>query len=124
MCPLCAADPQPENFGSPRKCAFTATGEFTPENWNCASIEMLLDHERSEDCCVYGDDESFEHTYVDERPFEGEGWIITSRYKRRGRTSSAIWVGDFFPPRPVTLGLVVRALDARLARLNAKNNGQ
>lgn len=36
------------------------------------------------------------------------GWIVLTRYKHRGCTSSAIHVGDFFPPRPVTLSLVER----------------
>lgn len=123
-CWRCEADRQPKHFGTPRKCAFTESGEFTPDNWNCASIEALLTHERMDDCVVFGDDESFEHTYVPGIGDHETGWIITSRYKTRGCTSSAIMVGDFFPPLPVTLELVDRILFDRVAReMLAKKNG-
>lgn len=39
-CPRCVADPQPQGFGSPRRCAFPA-GTFDPDNWACASMEII-----------------------------------------------------------------------------------
>ena len=115
MCPRCTADPRPENFGNDRKCAFDAEGNFTPDNWNCATIEALIPPHFDGEGVVFGDDESFEYTYLPEIGEGDTGWIITSRYKRRGCTSSAIWVGDFYPPRPVTLALVEGLLSHRAA---------
>ena len=124
-CSRCQADPRPKHFGDPRRCAFTDGGEFTPENWNCASIEAMLTREGMDDCVEFGDNESFEHTYVPEIGEHETGWIITSRYKTRGCTSSAIMVGDFYPPRPVTLELVERLLAYRVAMdAYTKENGE
>ena len=104
-CSRCTADPQPEDFGSPRQCAFDAEGKFTPDNWNCATLNLLIDKAQN---TIHGFDEQFEVTPVNGDDYGG--WVITSRYKSRGKTSSAIWVGDFFPPQPVTLALVERIL--------------
>lgn len=106
LCPRCAADPQPANFGNPRRCAFLEDGSFTPENWNCATLDALLDimatsfdHD--------GDDESFQGILCD--PNEARGWILMARYKHRGCTSSAIHFGDSVA-EPLTFALVEATL--------------
>lgn len=105
LCPRCAADPKPEHFASERQCAFDAEGHFTPDNWNCVTLNALIgDNPR----VIQGGSEQLEVTPVNGTEYGG--WIVTTRYKRRGCTSSAIWVGDFSPPRPVTLALVEQIL--------------
>ena len=102
-CDRCEADPQPKNFGSPRQCAFDEAGNFTPKNWNCVTLNLLSGSEDDYHVVVAGgEDETLEACYSG----HFGGWIILTRYKHRGCTSSAIHVGDFFPPRPVTLELV------------------
>ncbi len=116
-CPRCAADPQPANFANARKCAFTAAGAFTPDNWNCATFNALMARVTDEDEHT-GDNESLQliPVRVPETDDEDDwamshGWIVLTRYKQRGRTSSAIHVGDFWPARPVTYALVAQVLD-------------
>lgn len=99
MCPRCAADPQPEDFGSPRKCAFLEDGTFTPKNWNCATIDVVMNAWAIE---IEGVDEHMEVVPVPAEWASTNGWIVLTRYKRRGCTSSAVHVGDFWPPRPLT----------------------
>lgn len=100
-CPRCEADPQPKDFGSPRRCAFTADGSFTPENWICATIDALLEIAAT----------SFEQELDSEtlegvacEPEERGGWILLARYKHRGCTSRAIHFGDK-RCEPLTLAL-------------------
>lgn len=109
-CARCAADLKPEHFGDPRKCAFDKDGNFTPDNWNCATIDALLGEQPT---IVHGDNEQCEvtPTWLDDE--EHGGWIITTRYKRRGCTSSAVYVGDFHPPQPVTLAFAERVIQSR-----------
>lgn len=106
QCPRCAADPQPANFGDPRRCAFLEDGSFTPDNWNCATLDELLniiptsiEHD--------GDDESMQGILCD--PNEARGWILMARYKHRGCTSSAIHFGDSIA-EPLTLALAEATL--------------
>jgi len=98
LCPRCAADPRPENFGNDRQCAFSADGSFSPDNWNCATMSLLVDAAQN---VIHGCDEQMEVRPVNREDYGG--WLITSRYKHRGCTSSAIIVGDFYPPVPLTL---------------------
>lgn len=118
-CARCDADPQPFNFGSPRRCAFPAqlwgqlpaSIQFDPENWNCATMVYLLDlFDPEGKRTLYGEDESVDIVLAATRQDDAElnlrGWIVLSRYKRQGRCSSAVWVGDFFPARSVTYQLV------------------
>jgi hypothetical protein len=126
-CPRCLADPQPKNFGNPRSCAFDdASGLFTPDNWRCATLDKLMSiAEGVGKMQEYGgDDETvqvvpvlLEYTYqgVTNCPAPAvdvttEGFFVFSRYKQRGRTSSAVWVGDFWPVKPVTAEHVERVL--------------
>lgn len=119
-CPRCTADPQPGGEGwtsSPRSCAFNADGEFTERNWNCATITALLELDRDPTGyrdpffgtpSILGNDESMDLIHVPEDVYGG--WIVLNRYKRRGRTSSAVHVGDFWPARPLTLALAEAVL--------------
>ena len=117
ICERCAADPQPEWYGSPRNCAFTPEGAFTDDNWNCATLIEVLRRRRDFDGDIHGDDERIELTDVPREDDEvtNDGWLVTSRYKSRGRTSSAVWVGDFFPPRPFTRDVAERIIRYREA---------
>jgi hypothetical protein len=105
-CPRCAADPQPKDFGNPRRCAFLADGTFTPENWRCATIDAILniipssfEHD--------GDDESMQGLLCE--PEDTRGWILLARYKHRGCTSSAMHFGDS-RAEPLTLQLAEATL--------------
>lgn len=101
-CRRCEADPRPKHFGSDRNCAFNADGTFTDDNWNCATIEALM-----VDCEeFFGSDESIQIVKGEEHG----GWIVLTRYKRRGKTSGAMLMGDYLP-RPLTLALAEAWLD-------------
>lgn len=105
MCSRCAADRRPRNFGNDRSCAFTADGTFTPDNWNCATLEAvsLRFHEEN----IRRSDESVQVIAGDDYG----GFIVLSRYKNRGCTSAAILIGDFFPPQLLTLRIAEAWLD-------------
>lgn len=96
-CHRCINDPQPEGCGDPRRCAFTPMGYFTPNNWNCGTLEALMDLGTMAE--VWGTDESMQ--VIKGKDFGG--FLVLTRYKRRGRTSSAVHVGDFYPQRALTL---------------------
>jgi hypothetical protein len=125
LCPRCTADPQPPQYAK-RQCLFNADGTFREKNWNCATEWALQEayqqsiyasvysrEDHGELRTVYGTDESM-HIYPcfpspDEDDVMGNdptGWLIFTRYKRRGRTSNVVWVGDFSPARPVTRALI------------------
>ena len=114
-CFRCLADPQPPDFGSPRRCAFDGAGQFTPDNWNCATVEALYQHGDRRIERLYGNDESldvFAAMDPDDAPCT-RGWWIVTRYKSRGRTSSCVYVGDFWPPVPATLAAIETELRLR-----------
>jgi hypothetical protein len=109
-CPRCAADPQPKDFGNPRRCAFKADGTFTPDNWNCATIDALLNiiptsFEQE------GSDESMQGILCE--PEDTRGWLLFARYKHRGCTSSAMHFGDSVA-EPLTLALAEDTLAYQL----------
>jgi hypothetical protein len=108
-CLRCLADPQPSNFGSLRSCAFDAKGNFTPDNWRCATMDLLLELKQQE---VDGSDESMQIIPVNGD--EASGWLVLTRYKHRGCTSSAVVVGDFWPPKPLTLMAAEKIINPRL----------
>lgn len=112
-CPLCLADPMPRYFGSPRKCAFNEDGSFNQDNWNCATISSLLVFVNDRKGDIHGNDESMQliYAYQDvDGEMMGNGWIVLTRYKQRGRTDSAVHVGQFWPPRPLTLAMAEELL--------------
>lgn len=110
-CPQCEADPQPADCVDPRNCAFDEAGTFTPDNWNCATIVELCAG-LSDDDEHHGDNESMQIIPVRFHDWT-RGWIVLTRYKHRGRTSSAMHVGDFWPAVPLTYALATRVLAAR-----------
>lgn len=122
-CARCEADPIPAHSG-PRQCAFDERGRFTPDNWRCATLDALtrvpwLDVMQA--AWVYGQDESLQpipafvlQTDPDDPSYTmsgSEGFIVLSRYKTRGKVSSAMHVGDFWPAKPLTLAFAERVLD-------------
>lgn len=60
--------------------------------------------------CLHGEDESLQIVAnpcdrgLESNPLGG-GWIVLTRYKHRGRCSSAVWVGTHWPPVPLSLEL-------------------
>jgi len=109
-CKRCEADPRPAHFGSNRGCAFKHDGSFTPKNWNCATINALLEYQQGDE--HYGQDEHLEVVSVlTHSGSESNGWIVTTRYKHRGQTASAVHVTQdgYFP---VTLQLIEEVLQA------------
>lgn len=116
LCPRCAADPRPAHFGDDRQCAFHADGTFNPENWNCATIDALIGFPTRNDArVVHGNDEQCEvtPTYIDDDSDDYGGFIVTTRYKRRGRTESMVYVGQFNPALQVTFEFVERVIKSR-----------
>ncbi len=107
LCPRCAAGPKPEDFSSARSCAFDEAGNFTPDNWRCATIDALEELIPDTDWWpeLSGADESAQVVPVRLSEDYTEGWIILSRYKHRGKVSSAVHLGDFWPAEPLTLEL-------------------
>lgn len=133
LCPRCAADPQPANFGQPRKCAFTSSGAFTPDNWNCATLSLIRhqrydDHVRNDDetvaVAVYPDG-SFEPATLTIPPMQALGnleaqeivpecfsHIVLSFYKDRGTVKSALMLGRGSFLIPLTFAVAVGFADA------------
>lgn len=112
-CSRCLADPQPTGYRDPRECAFDSEGNFTPDNWNCATLNLLSNAERFERT-LYGCDESVQTIPV---PYDDDlsitdGFIVLTRYKHRGKISAAVWMGDFWPIKPLTLEVAERSLRA------------
>lgn len=126
-CSRCIADPQPQNFGSPRRCAFDENGRFISANWRCATMDALAEHEIAEHG---GDDESMQIIrvpvrWVTEIYFGGDGidesesthgFVVLNRYKHRGRCTSAMHVGDFWPAKAFTLELAEQILSGGKSR--------
>ncbi len=123
-CPRCIAAPRPSTFANERRCAFTADGTFTPDNWRCGTLDALIGPsapvQPGAGATVNGRDESLD--VVMAHPDDG-GWFIFGRYKRRGCTDFARHVvrGETMADRqaleqaedhvgPVTLALVERAI--------------
>lgn len=109
-CTYCAEAGQPEEFGSVRRCAFP-DGTFVVNNWQCA---LLLEISARSETRLYGDDETLTALSVPCLDDFGArttfGWIVLTRYKSRGETSSAVHVGDFFPPTVLTFEVADRAI--------------
>lgn len=111
-CKRCTDKPLPENW-SERKCGFYKNGNFDGGNWNCGTLNALAEEGET----VEGCDESMQTVYLGEEFSFGDqvgGWIILTRYKHRGRCTSAIRVGDFFPPQPVTLEMCEKFLEMKV----------
>lgn len=103
-CAMCEERGQPWTGAAP-KCAFPDAGDFTADNWNCATMNALRD--AAEAHRVQHDDQSLGAV-----PFDNElqhepnaGFVVLCWYKSRGCTSVAFVAGDDSPPRPLTYGL-------------------
>ncbi len=75
--------------GSDPKCGFEGEG-FSSDNWNCAAINGLWASAGARNYVVYGLDCSSATLPLPES-VEGD-FIILTRYKRRGKTDSAMVV--------------------------------
>lgn len=104
ICQRCENDTQPEDYGSPRKCAFI-NGEFTPNNWNCGTMRILrniLGYEKWDSCEFRQNDSSLGVIpFIDEA--DHGMYAVLSWYKNRGCTLQAYIMSDDDPPRPLTL---------------------
>lgn len=120
-CTGCRREPTlPYAESSVRRCAFFEDGTFNPDNWRCATVdalERLVDRAYVEDGTVFGFDESLQLVpvrYVNETGFTtSRGWLVLTRYKTRGKLSSAAWVGDFWFPESLTLQIAEAVLAGR-----------
>jgi hypothetical protein len=109
-CTLCIAQGWPSNFGDEPRCAFE-TGEFSSENWNCATavaIRMLMgegwdDSKTHDNFYVRRDDQSYGALFVPPHPedipegkqvgpWRGGGLIAGYWYKHRSQTEMLIRV--------------------------------
>lgn len=120
QCDRCKADPQPSNFGSPRECAFNEDGTFNPRNWNCATIAAIM--ATGKEVEAYGDDETaqiYPFYYGDDGDLSSWGFVVLTRYKQGGKTDSAVWVGMFWPARPLTIEISESFIN-RVEPLNLK----
>jgi hypothetical protein len=98
-------DPQPKNYGSPRKCGFNDFGMFTSDNWACGTLmELRPDFDTPQ---RHGDDD--QNLYV--IPTDG-CFIILGVYKSRGATEFATLVNGS-EQRALTLEMCERVLDGK-----------
>lgn len=82
-CKRCVADPQPEGYGDPRKCAFKS-GVFDSDNWACATMNVLRYIVTD---AFHEDDERLSAT-----SFQTPDWngiLVLQTYKWRGRIQGA-----------------------------------
>ncbi len=111
---MCRERGRPKNFASEPKCAFPDGGQFTHDNWNCATANAIRDIAESERPGVardYSDDQSYATVSVYEiedvwdcGAEDHNYWCLwLTWYKRRGRTE-ALWLmgSDDAPPRRPT----------------------
>lgn len=83
-CRLCATRPIPNTYASPRKCAFYGD-RFTPENWNCETMNELRKRCRSALTSTNED-----RLLTVDASADGESlWIVLMTYKNRGCVESA-----------------------------------
>ncbi|MBR8661188.1 hypothetical protein [Brevibacillus sp. NL20B1] len=99
-CKLCIERGKTWNGDDPR-CAFE-TGVFSPDNWNCATMNALREISRQLRTTYRDDMAAASIGYV---PFEGDeysGYIVMTWYKDRGRTGNAFIAWDDEPIRELT----------------------
>lgn len=91
-CKRCQDDPQPEHFGSPRRCAFES-GIFSSNNWSCGTVNVLRHWAYEEGTAYRYNDTSIAIVplYADDT-WDLDGWIVMTYYKDRGKTSGAFIV--------------------------------
>lgn len=103
--------------GGDPKCGFL-TGDFDPSNWNCATLNELREM-CGEDSFLNLESSVFTDRVGDSSigvlPGPDDSFIVLSWYKRRGRTSRALYISDD-EVHELTLAEAESALT-----LNAKN---
>jgi len=99
-------------------CAFP-DGIFNRNNWNCATMNALRDIAEKLGTCQRNDQNAGSIGYV---PFvdaeyetvsgkwSGNGYIVMTWYKNRGRTGNAIVMWDNEPIQELTLGLAIEVI--------------
>lgn len=143
-CAACRKRGKPDSFGSEPKCAFPDGGPFTPNNWNCATLdlirgpleEIILEgavHDRvTVHACFRDSDQN--NAMVNLYDIDGElsvpeaDCLWLSWYKMRGRTT-AMWLlasdSRDATPRPPTEAdiILIAAVLAREAQWAASPEG-
>jgi hypothetical protein len=120
MCKYCETRTKEDlkYFASNPRCAFgnyytdDYNGTlFDKDNWNCMTMNYLrviareiglhlrMDFDAGTIACV-----PFENDY-------GQGYIVMSYYKARGKVGNAVVMHDDFPIRPLTEKLAVKVVD-------------
>lgn len=124
-CRLCIERGRPANFASDPQCGFDENGNFTTDNWMCATL-LKLRELAGEGVLQYSLEEGQGTHYgahwragdtslsvIETRhPVAPEyvAWIVMSFYKTRGRTGQAWFFYENEPPRPVTIADAERSL--------------
>lgn len=70
--------------GDDPRCAFSESGDFLNENWNCATMNALRECARVREAVVWSEDQN-----AAVLPWEGI-FIALSWYKSRGKTDLAV----------------------------------
>ena len=96
ICERCKQRGQTWN-GSPPECAFEQ-GVFSPDNWNCATMNDLRDM-CEDDATVWNED----HNACVLRGADACTHVVLYWYKQRGNTEGAWMLYDHRPPAPLTL---------------------
>lgn len=101
MCKRCETRGQTWAGDAPT-CAFDKHGNFTADNWNCATMNALREAARIIGTAYHDDDAAASIGTV---PFESDdysGYIVMTWYKNRGRTGNALIMWDDHEPRTLT----------------------
>lgn len=132
-CRLCKGTPIPENFGSSRKCAWDADGNFTKDNWNCVTEGKLrgfafdnADVQDSYGFCRWYEDQGYGSILVPSHPqdtpdgnrlgyFRGGGFISMTWYKRRGSIDCMVRVDSYDSEKHQTVPKLLTLLEAEAA---------
>lgn len=89
------------------KCGFSDDGVFDPDNWQCATLNILRDIAKELKQIQHMEDTSLATIPISDD--DRAGWIVLSWYKSRGRTSSARFIFDD-TDIPLTLEMAQAAL--------------
>lgn len=105
QCKRCKERGVPKSFGSPVGCAFL-TPEFSPDNWQCATMNALRDLAEAGEEYLYSyryNDSSCGVVPFDDREYGFGHFLVMTWYKNRGRTSRAYILCDDDEPKNLTL---------------------
>lgn len=97
MCKLCYSREKTWN-GDDRNCAFDSCGNFTNDNWNCATMSDLRSLSEVKQVVNFNnrDDNSAGSIGVVIIPdnLDFRGYLIMTWYKSRGKCSTALIIND------------------------------